>query len=102
MIRSEGGSVSSQQSNEYSLPSFFGNGSTEAKLRLLSTIVSQIKNNPDISDSDKETLKKIGELIVNELPGIEEQEADDEKRVNEEDDEAHEQCKYKLKKILFH
>ena len=101
MIRSEGASaVSSSQSSDYSLPSFFGNGSTEAKLRLLSTIVSQIKDNPDISDSDKETLKKIGELIVNELPKIEEQEAEDEKRVNEEDDIAHEECKYAIRERL--
>ena len=59
MIRSESIASSSSSinpNNDYSLPSLFGNGSTEAKLRLLSTIVSQIKNNPDISDQDKEEL----------------------------------------------
>ena len=87
------GESSAVSTGSGSFPSFFGNGSTEAKLRLLSTIVSQIKNNPDISEEDKETLKKIGELIVNELPKIEDQEAEDERRVEEEDEDAHEQCK---------
>ena len=74
------------------MPSIFGNGSTEAKLRLLSTIVSQIKNNPTISDKDRDTLQRIGELIVRELPQIEEEELQDERRIEAEDDQAEEQC----------
>lgn len=78
-----------------SLPELL-NTSADAKIHVLNNIVGHIKNDPSISQVDRQMLDKIEEIISKELPKMEHDEFQDDIRADVANRQAERECKFRI------